>query len=264
MKRREFISLLGGAVAIPLVARAQQGELVRRIGILLPATTDDSEYPTLVRAFVGELQKLGWTEEQNVRIDIRWAGGGIDTNRRYAEELVALAPDVIMAAGNASAGPSLQATRTIPVVFTIVPDPVGAGLVDNLARPTGNATGFASFGYDIGGKWLELLKEIAPRVTRVAVLRDSALTAGVGQWSAIQTVIIRGGGRSDQPERRPRAGARYREICKFGKWGPDCDVERAVDKVSRYDRHAGCQAKTAYGILRPRFCFRRGAYLLRF
>jgi putative ABC transport system substrate-binding protein len=140
-----------------------------------------------VKAFVGELQKLGWTEGRNVRIDIRWAGGGIETNRRYAEELVALAPDVIMAAGNASAGPSLQATRTIPVVFTIVPDPVGAGFVDNLVRPTGNATGFASFGYDIGGKWLELLKEIAPRVTRVAVLRDSALTAGVGQWSAIQT-----------------------------------------------------------------------------
>jgi putative ABC transport system substrate-binding protein len=187
LKRRDFISLLGGAVAIPLVARAQQGELVRRIGVLLPATTDDSEYPTLVKAFVGELQKLGWTEGRNVRIDIRWAGGGIETNRRYAEELVALAPDVIMAAGNASAGPSLQATRTIPVVFTIVPDPVGAGFVDNLVRPTGNATGFASFGYDIGGKWLELLKEIAPRVTRVAVLRDSALTAGVGQWSAIQT-----------------------------------------------------------------------------
>ena len=187
MRRREFISLLGGAVAIPLVARAQQGELVRRIGMLLPATTDDSEYPTLVKAFVGELQKLGWTEGRNVRIDIRWAGGGIETNRRYAEELVALAPDVIMAAGNASAGPSLQATRTIPVVFAIVPDPVGAELVNSLARPGGNATGFTSFAYDIGGKWLELLKEIAPRVTRVAVIRDSTISAGVGQWSAIQT-----------------------------------------------------------------------------
>jgi putative ABC transport system substrate-binding protein len=154
---------------------------------LLPATADDSEYPILVKAFVEQLHQLGWTEGRNMRIDIRWAGGDVESNRRYAEELVALAPDVIMASGNASAGPLLQATRTIPVVFTIVPDAVGAGLVDSLARPGGNATGFTSFGYDIGGKWLELLKEIAPHVTRVAVLRDAALSAGVGQWSAIQT-----------------------------------------------------------------------------
>ena len=188
MKRREFIKLLGGAVVgWPLAAHSQQDERVRRVGMLLPATTDNSEYPILVKAFVQGLQQLGWAEGRNIRIDIRWAGGGAETNRRYAEELVALAPDVIVAAGNASAGPMLQATRTVPVVFTIVPDAVGAGLVDSLARPGGNATGFTSFGYDIGGKWLELLKEIAPRVTRVAVLRDSALTAGVGQWSAIQT-----------------------------------------------------------------------------
>ncbi len=160
---------------------------MRRIGVLLPATADDSEYPILVKAFVEQLHQLGWTEGRNMRIDIRWAGGDVESNRRYAEELVALAPDVIMASGNASAGPLLQATRTIPVVFTIVPDAVGAGLVDSLARPGGNATGFTSFGYDIGGKWLELLKEIAPHVTRVAVLRDAALSAGVGQWSAIQT-----------------------------------------------------------------------------
>jgi putative ABC transport system substrate-binding protein len=160
---------------------------MRRIGVLLPATTDDSEYPILVKAFVGQLQQLGWTEGRNIRIDIRWAGGDVDSNRRNAQELVALAPDVIMASGNASAGPLLQTTRTIPVVFTIVPDAVGAGLVDSLARPGGNATGFTSFGYDIGGKWLEILKEIAPHATRVAVLRDPALTAGVGQWSAIQT-----------------------------------------------------------------------------
>ena len=160
---------------------------MRRIGVLLPATADDSEYPILVKAFVEQLHQLGWTEGRNMRIDVRWAGGDVESNRRYAEELVALAPDVIMASGNASAGPLLQATRTIPVVFTIVPDAVGAGLVDSLARPGGNATGFTSFGYDIGGKWLELLKEIAPHATRVAVLRDPALTAGVGQWSAIQT-----------------------------------------------------------------------------
>jgi len=160
---------------------------MRRIGVLLPATADDSEYPILVKAFVEQLHQLGWTEGRNMRIDIRWAGGDVESNRRYAEELVALAPDVIMASGNASAGPLLQATRTIPVVFTIVPDAVGAGLVDSLARPGGNATGFTSFGYDIGGKWLELLKEIAPHLIRVAVLRDAALAAGVGQWSAIQT-----------------------------------------------------------------------------
>jgi putative ABC transport system substrate-binding protein len=188
MKRREFITLASGAVASwPLAARAQQGERVRRVGMLLPATAEDSEYPVLVNAFVRELQQLGWTEGRNVRIETRWAGGGADINRRYAEELVALAPDVIMAAGNSAAGPLLRVTRAIPVVFTIVPDPVGAGLVDSLARPGGNATGFTSFAYDIGGKWLELLKECAPRVTRVAVIRDSTTTAGVGQWSAIQT-----------------------------------------------------------------------------
>jgi putative ABC transport system substrate-binding protein len=187
MQRRQFIAFLGGtAAAWPLAARAQR-ERVRRVGMLLPATADDSEYPILVKAFVQGLEQLGWTDGSNIRIDIRWAGGGVGTNRKYAEELVALAPDVIMAAGNSSAGPMLQATRTIPVVFTIVPDAVGAGLVDSLAQPGGNATGFTSFAYDIGGKWLDLLKEIAPHVTRVAVLRDSATTAGVGQWSAIQT-----------------------------------------------------------------------------
>ena len=187
MRRREFIALLGGSAAtLPLGARAQ-GERVRRVGILLPATVDDSEYPGLVSALVKRLQQLGWSEGRNVRIDVRWAGGGADANRKFADELIALAPDVIVAAGNTSAGPLLQATRAIPIVFTVVPDPVGAGLVDSLARPGGNATGFTSFSYDIGGKWLELLKELAPRVTRVAVLRDSNFTAGVGQWSAVQT-----------------------------------------------------------------------------
>jgi putative tryptophan/tyrosine transport system substrate-binding protein len=186
MRRREFISLLG-ALAWPPAARSQTAERLRRIGVLLPATATDSEYPMLVKAFVEALRQLGWTDGGNVRIDIQWAGGSADANRRYAEELVTLAPDVIMAAGNASAGPMLQATRTIPIVFTIVPDPVGAGLVDSLGRPSGNATGFTSFAYDIGGKWLGLLKEIAPLVTRVAVIRDSSISAGVGQWSAIQT-----------------------------------------------------------------------------
>ena len=187
MPRREFITLLGSwAITWPFAAHAQQGERVRRVGMLLPATLDDSEYPGLVKGFVERLQQLGWTDGRNVSIEIRWAGGGADANRKFAGELVAFAPDVIVAAGNTSAGPLLQATRAIPIVFAIVPDPVGAGLVDSLARPGGNATGFTSFSYDIGGKWLALLKEIAPRVTRVAVLRDSNLTAGVGQWSAVQ------------------------------------------------------------------------------
>jgi putative ABC transport system substrate-binding protein len=188
MKRRSFLSLVGGAAALPLVARAQQGERVRRVGLLLPVSVNDGDYPTLVKAFLQGLEQLGWTEGRNLRIDTRWAGGTTEMNRRYAAELVALAPDVILASGASAAGPLLQTTRTIPVVFTIVPDPVGAGFVDSLARPGGNATGFTSFDYGIGGKWLELLKEIAPRVKRVAVLRDATTTAGVGQWSALQTV----------------------------------------------------------------------------
>jgi putative ABC transport system substrate-binding protein len=189
MRRRAFITLVGGAAATwPLTARAQQGERMRRVGMLLPATTDDSEYPVLVNAFVLELRRLGWVDGRNIRIDSRWAGGSAETNRRYAEELVALAPDVIMAAGNSAAGPLLRVTRSIPIVFTIVPDPVGAGLVDSLARPGGNATGFTSFAYDIGGKWLELLKEIVPRLTRAAVLRDPTVASGIGQFGAVQAV----------------------------------------------------------------------------
>jgi ABC-type uncharacterized transport system substrate-binding protein len=186
MRRREFLAVLGGATIWPIAVRAQ-AERMRRVALLLPAIASDSEYPTLVNAFVGALGQLGWAEGHNVHIEIRWAGGSTDSNRKNAEELVRLAPDVVVAAGNSSAGPLLQTTRTIPVVFTIVPDPVGAGLVDSLARPGGNATGFTSFAYDIGGKWLELLKELTPHLTRVAVIRDAATTAGVGQWSAIQT-----------------------------------------------------------------------------
>jgi putative tryptophan/tyrosine transport system substrate-binding protein len=187
MKRRDFLMLAGGAVAIWPVAGRAQPDRLRRVGILLPASANDSEYPTLLQAFLQKLKQLGWTDGSNVRIETRWAGGGADANRRFADELIGLAPDVIFGSGNSAAGPLLQATRAIPIVFAIVPDPVGAGLVDSLARPGGNATGFTSFSYDIGGKWLELLKEIAPGVKRVGVLRDPNLTAGVGQWSAVQT-----------------------------------------------------------------------------
>jgi len=160
---------------------------MRRIGVLFPAIAGDTEYQALLKAFLERLQQLGWSEGRNLQIDIRWAGGGADSNQKHARELVAQAPDVILASGASAAGPLLQTTRSVPVVFAIVPDPVGAGFVESLARPGGNATGFTSFEFGIGGKWLELLKEVAPRVTRVGIIRDSTTSAGIGQWSAIQT-----------------------------------------------------------------------------
>jgi putative ABC transport system substrate-binding protein len=168
--------------------RAQQSERIRRIGVLHTPAADDSEGQARSAAFLQGLQQLGWTDGRNVRIDTRWAAGDPDHIRRYVAELVALAPDVIMATGSATVGPLLQATRTVPIVFAGVPDPVGSGFVESLARPGGNATGFIVFEYGIGAKWLELLKEIAPSVTRVAVLRDPAITAGIGMWGAIQSV----------------------------------------------------------------------------
>jgi ABC-type uncharacterized transport system substrate-binding protein len=187
--RRQFIKLLGGAaVGWPLAARAQQGEQVRRIGVLTNLAADDPQAQARTSAFLQGLRELGWTEGRNVRIDTRWTLGDADRIRKYAAELAALAPDIILATGSNTVGPLLQATRVVPIVFMYVPDPVGAGYVDNLARPGGNATGFTAFEYGISAKWLELLKEIAPRVTRVAVLRDPAITAGIGQFGAIQSV----------------------------------------------------------------------------
>jgi ABC-type uncharacterized transport system substrate-binding protein len=189
MRRREFITLLGGAAAAwPLAARAQQGERIRRIGVLQSLAADDPEGQTRLAAFAQGLQQSGWTIGRNVQIDTRWAAGDAERFRRYAAELVALAPDVILAVGAAAAGPLQQATRTVPIVFTVVSDPVGAGYIDSLARPGGNATGFTNFEYGISGKWLELLKQIAPSVTRAAILRDPAIASGTGQWGAIQAV----------------------------------------------------------------------------
>jgi putative ABC transport system substrate-binding protein len=189
MKRRAFITLLGGAAVIrPLAARAQQGERMRRIGVLLPAAADDAQYQTWVGAFLQGLAQLGWTIGRNVRIDTRWATTNAVDIRRHAAELVALAPDVILSHGDSTVGPLLQVTRTVPIVFVLVADPVGGGLVDSLARPGGNVTGFMNFEYSLGGKWLELLKEIAPGVTRVAVLRDTATPAGIGLFGVIQAV----------------------------------------------------------------------------
>jgi putative ABC transport system substrate-binding protein len=189
MKRREFITLLGGAaVAWPLAVRAQQADKMRRIGVILPAAANDAEFQTWVGAFLQALAQLGWIIGNNVRIDIRWATANAADIRRHAAELVALAPDVILASGTSTVGPMLQATRTVPVVFPTVVDPVGAGFVDSLARPGGNATGFLLFEYSLGGKWLELLKQIVPGVTRVALLRDPASPSGIGQFGAIQAV----------------------------------------------------------------------------
>src|SRR5262249_31493131 len=185
--RRELIAGLGSALAWPLAARGQQRERVRRIGVLMPLAADDAIAQARNAAFLQGLQQLGWTIGQNIQIEYRWSGGNDEVTRRYAAELAALAPEVIFASGSAAAGPLLQVTRLVPIVFAIVPDPVGAGFVESLARPGGNATGFVSFDYNIAGKWVELLKEIAPGVTRAAVLRDPAITGGIGQWGAVQT-----------------------------------------------------------------------------
>jgi putative ABC transport system substrate-binding protein len=189
MRRRDFIALVGGAAASrPFSARAQQPERVRRIGVLMPLATDDPEVPTRLTTLRQELQRLGWTDGRNVHIDTRLSAGNAADTRKYAAELAALAPDVILAVGSAGLPPVLQATRTVPIVFVLVPDPVGSGFVESLSRPGGNATGFMMFEYNLCGKWLELLKEIAPSVTRVAVLRDPAVVAGIGQFAVIQSV----------------------------------------------------------------------------
>jgi putative ABC transport system substrate-binding protein len=189
MRRRDFITLLGGAaVAWPLAARAQQVERMRRVGVLMPSAEDDPEGQSRLRAFMQGLQQSGWTDGRNLRIDIRWGAGDAERIRRYAAELAALAPDVILAGAGAVIPSLLQATRTVPIVFTQTPDPVGAGFVESLARPGGNVTGFTTFEYGISAKWLELLKEIAPRVTRAAVIRDAAIASGTGQWGALQSV----------------------------------------------------------------------------
>jgi putative ABC transport system substrate-binding protein len=174
MRRRDFIKVIAGSTtaAWPLVGHAQQGERMRHVGMILPAAADDAEFQARVGAFLQALALLGWTIGRNVRIDTRWATTNVGDLRKHAAELVALAPDVILAPGASTLGPLLQATRSVPIVFPYVIDPVGAGFIDSLARPGGNATGFISFEYSLAGKWLELLKEIAPPVTRAAVLRD--------------------------------------------------------------------------------------------
>ena len=190
MRRREFITLIGGAAAATwsAVARAQQGERMRRIGVLMPLAAGDPQSPVRIAAFLQGLRELGWADGRNVQIDYRWGGGDAEGVRKHAAELVALVPDVIVAWGASTVGPLQRATRTVPIVFTSFADPVSAGIVDSLARPGGNATGFMLFEYGMAGKWLELLKEITPRVTRAAVLRDPDISVLSGLLGAIQAV----------------------------------------------------------------------------
>src|SRR5215472_13945940 len=190
MRRRDFIrAIIGSATAWPLTLRAQQSKpkSMRRVAALLPFSANDPQAQNRNAAFLQALQQLGWTVGQNVEIDYRWSAGSEDDTRKYAAELVALAPDVIFTSGSAAIEPLRRATRTVPIVFALVPDPVGAGFVDSLARPGGNITGFTQFDYSIATKWLALLKEIAPNTIRAAVLRDPNITAGIGQWATIQS-----------------------------------------------------------------------------
>jgi putative ABC transport system substrate-binding protein len=188
MRRREFIGLLGGAAAWPLAARAQQPMQVRRIGVLMPFGEDHPVAQARVAAFLQGLQQLGWIDGRNARIDYRWSAGGAERTRKSATELIALEPEVVMAFTSAAVAPLRHATSTVPIVFAVVADPVGAGYVESLARPGGNVTGFAAQEYAVSGKWIELLKELVPRLTRVAVLRDTAIAAGPGQFGALQAL----------------------------------------------------------------------------
>ena len=187
MKRRDFITVLGGAAAAwPLAGRAEQRERLRRIGVLMNITADDPEAQSRITAFVQELGQLGWIADRNVKIDSRWSAADNERVRRHAAELVALAPDVIVATSSQTVAALIEATGTVPIVFTGIPDPVGAGFVDSLARPGRNVTGFLLFEYGLSGKWLELLKQIAPQTTRVAVIRDPTVASGVGYFGVIQ------------------------------------------------------------------------------
>jgi len=217
MRRRDFIKVIvGSTTSWPLAARAQQSERARRVGVIMSGAADDPAGQAQAKAFQQGLQQLGWIDGRNVRTDYRWAAGTVENSRRYAAELVALAPDVILAVGGAT-GPVLQATRTVPIVFTATSDPVGSGFVDSLSRPGRNATGFMLFEYSLSAKWVELLKQIAPGVTRAAVLRDPELTSGIGQFSVIQSVA-------------PSVGV---EVSPINLTADANEIERAVTAFAR-------------------------------
>jgi putative ABC transport system substrate-binding protein len=234
MRRRDVITLLAGAAAWPLAARGQQGERMRRIGVLLPAAPDDAEFQSWVGAFLQGLAQGGWITGRNIRIETRWTKFDAEDTRKYAAELVALAPDVILATGTSTVGPLLRLTRTVPIVFPLAADPVAAGLVESLARPGGNATGFMSFEVGVSAKWLELLKEIAPGVKRVAVLRTLATAAGPGEFGVIQALA-------------PSLGVELRPIDTRDAG----EIERAVVAFAS-EPNSGLIAATGGGVLRHR------------
>jgi putative ABC transport system substrate-binding protein len=256
IRRREFIAGLGSAAAWPLAASAQQPDRMRRVGVLTNLALDDPETLRRMAAFVQGLQEFGWTEGRNMRFDYRSGLADADRYRRYAAELVALAPDVLLATNLVALGPLQQVTRTLPIVFAQATDPVGGGYVENLARPGGNATGFMSVEYSMSGKWPELLKQIAPSVTRVAVLRDPVLGSGTAQFAVIQAVaqslgmqVIPVDMRSDR--------ARLHCIRARVEWRPDRHVEHVGANSSRTDHHACGSPPPARGLSVPLFHYQR-------
>ena len=251
MRRREFITLLGGAVAWPVAARAQQGERMRRIGVLIDAPRGRSGRAGQYRGVPARAAAIGLDRRPQRADRYRWGAGNADNIRKHAAELVALAPDVILANGTAAMAPLLQATRTVPIVFTAVADPVGAGFVDSLARPGGNTTGFMQFEYNLSGKWLELLKQIAPGVTRAAILRDPAISSGTGQFGAIQSVAPSFGVELSPINMRD-AGEIERAVVAFARCsngGLIVTAKRVVATPSRVDHRACGPAQTARGLL---------------
>ena len=251
MRRREFITLLGSVAAWPFVVRAQQSERMRRVGILLPAIADDAVWQDRLGAFLQGLGLLGWTIGRNLRVDTRWATPNAAEIHRHAAELAALAPDAILAAATSSVLPLLQATRTVPIIFTATNDPVGAGFVDSLARPGGNATGFMNWEFTMGAKWLELLKQIAPGVTRVAVLRDASQGFTINVFTAIQTAAP-SLGMEVIPVNMRDAGEIEQSVANFARssnWRLDPVAERCGGAASRSDRHAGGAAQAAGDLL---------------
>ncbi|MGB8617880.1 MAG: ABC transporter substrate-binding protein, partial [Pseudolabrys sp.] len=217
MRRRAFITLLGSAVVWPVAARTQQSEGVRRIGILMNRAADDPQGQARLAAFQQGMQQLGWTDGGNMRIDVRWGADDVDRERRYAAELVALAPDIVLASGTLSVTALQHVSRTLPIVFVGVTDPVGAGFVDSLARPGGNVTGFMIYEYDLSGKWLELLKQIAPSVMRVAIIRNPENPVGVAVFSALRAAA--------QPLRV--------EVSPIDSRGNADEIERAITAFAR-------------------------------
>jgi putative ABC transport system substrate-binding protein len=247
MRRRDLITVIAGsAAAWPLGGRAQQKQM-RRVGALMPWSANDPQAQTRNAAFLQGLQQLGWIVGRNLQIDYRWSGGNEDDTRKYVAELVALAPDVILVSGSGALPPLRRATRTVPIVFVLIVDPVGSGYVNSLARPGGNVTGFTPWDYSIGAKWLELLKEIAPSVTQAAVIRDPAITAGIGMWGAIQSVSP-----SVAIEVSPinvgDAGEIERALTDFAR-SPNGGLMRTGGRSSRSDYRACSTAQAARGLL---------------